>query len=108
MTPLDITGRALAMLAALALLTAAAAAVVLWRAVLPVILIAALAVTSGMVRTLALGGFAALAGLRGLMLALDRAGTAVPTPRLRRSPPAWIPQTAGAGHEPGNEHPATE
>ncbi|MFD0492421.1 hypothetical protein ACFQ0O_41235 [Saccharopolyspora spinosporotrichia] len=46
MTPLDITGRALAMLAALALLTAAAAAVVLWRAVLPVILIAALAVTS--------------------------------------------------------------
>ncbi|MFD0492441.1 hypothetical protein ACFQ0O_41335 [Saccharopolyspora spinosporotrichia] len=58
MTPLDITGRALAMLAALALLTAAAAAVVLWRAVLPVILIAALAVTSGMVRTLALGGCA--------------------------------------------------
>ncbi|CAL99813.1 hypothetical protein SACE_0465 [Saccharopolyspora erythraea prophage pSE101] len=88
MTPLDITGRVLAVLAALALLTAAAVAVLLWRAVLPVILIAALAVTLGMVRTLALGGFAALAALRGLMLALDRAGTAVPTPRLRTARPS--------------------
>ncbi|KAA5836012.1 hypothetical protein F1721_06595 [Saccharopolyspora hirsuta] len=81
---LDILGRALAMLGVLAVLIAAAVAVVLWRAVLPVLAIGALAVASGMVRTVALAGFAALAGLRAAMLALDRAGAAIPTPRLRR------------------------
>ncbi|MGI8310483.1 hypothetical protein [Saccharopolyspora hattusasensis] len=84
---LEILGRVLAALAVIALLIVAAAAVMMWRAVLPALLIGALAVASGMARTLALAGFGALAGLRAAMLALDRAGAAVPAPRLRRRDP---------------------
>ncbi|SDY25669.1 hypothetical protein SAMN05216215_1022133 [Saccharopolyspora shandongensis] len=97
---LEITGRVLAVLGVIAVLVIAAVAVVMWRAVLPALLIGTLAVASGMVRTLALAGFAVLAGLRAAMLALDRAGAAVPAPRLRRRAPrrTWRtrPLVAGA------------
>ncbi len=51
-------------------------------AVLPVLALMALAVLSGLVRTAALAVFALVAGVRGAMLAIDRAAAATPAPRL--------------------------
>ncbi|WP_263250600.1 hypothetical protein [Saccharopolyspora rosea] len=88
MRPADLLLRPLAILAAAVVVALALAAVVLWRAVLPAVLITALALACGMARTLALGAFVVTGGLRAVMLALERAGHAIPAPRLRRRMPA--------------------
>lgn len=51
-------------------------------AVLPVLALMALAVLSGLVRTTALAVFALVAGVRGVMFAIDRAAASTPAPRL--------------------------
>ncbi|MGW5642211.1 hypothetical protein ACWEV3_10995 [Saccharopolyspora sp. NPDC003752] len=57
--------------------------VLTWRAVLPGVVIGAVAIATGLVRTVALGWFLGGAGLRALMLGLERLGELVPAPRLR-------------------------
>lgn len=51
-------------------------------AVLPVLALLALAVLSGLVRTTALVVFGLVAGVRGAMVAVDRAAATTPAPRL--------------------------
>ncbi|MEB3368063.1 hypothetical protein [Saccharopolyspora mangrovi] len=84
----NLGARGVLLLATVAGVLAVAALVVTWRAVLPALLIGLLAISSGVVRTVALAGFLLIVVLRGLMLALDRAGAAVPAPRLRKGVPA--------------------
>ncbi len=84
MTPLDMTGRLLVVALAVLGVLLGVAALVTWRFVLPAAAIGAVAIGTGLLRTVALAGFLALAALRLLMNALETAGNAIPAPRLRR------------------------
>ncbi|RKT84862.1 hypothetical protein SAMN05421805_10155 [Saccharopolyspora antimicrobica] len=57
--------------------------VLAWRALLPGMAIGAVAIATGLVRTVALGWFLGGAGLRAVMVGLERLGELVPAPRLR-------------------------
>ncbi|GAA3365179.1 hypothetical protein [Saccharopolyspora gregorii] len=52
--------------------------------VLPAVLLVALSLASGLVRTTALGAFAVIVVLKGVMLAVEHLGDRVPAPRLLR------------------------
>lgn len=85
MTGFDIAGRLLAVTLTALVVLLVVTAIVTWRFVLPAAAISALAVGTGLLRTVALAGFLALAVLRLLMNALESAGEAVPAPGLRRT-----------------------
>ena len=55
---------------------------VLRWAVLPAVLLVALSLASGLVRSTALGAFALIVVLKGLMVAVEHLGDRVPAPRL--------------------------
>lgn len=57
---------------------------VLRWAVLPAVLLIALSLASGLVRATALGAFVLVVLLRGAMVAVERLGDNVPSPRLSR------------------------
>ncbi|GAB2657117.1 hypothetical protein GCM10027271_14580 [Saccharopolyspora gloriosae] len=52
--------------------------------VLPAVLLVALSLASGLVRTTALAAFAVIVLLKGVMLAVEHLGDRVPAPRLLR------------------------
>lgn len=56
------------------------------RAGMPAVLLLGLAIVCGLVRTAALAVFAVLLVLRAAMRGLERAGTAVPSPRMGGGP----------------------
>lgn len=57
--------------------------VVRW-AVLPAVLLVAVSLASGLVRTTALGAFGLVALLRGALVAVEHLGDRIPSPRLSR------------------------